>query len=260
MADTAPSPLEYFSGLAQMYAEHRPSYPPAAIDAVLAGLPQPVRVADVGCGTGISTRLLAQHGARVIGVDPNADMLTMARAFRADHSVIEYRTGTADCTGLAEASVDVVVCAQSFHWFDSIEALREFRRILVPSGRLALMWNVRDENDPFTAAYSDQARRAQADAALRGMQVHEARSGDPTSGGYFGQVQHLEFPNAQPLSLDGLLGRARSASYFPKSSLLREQFESELRQMFERFQVNGLVILLHVTRITLARSSPARAG
>jgi 2-polyprenyl-3-methyl-5-hydroxy-6-metoxy-1,4-benzoquinol methylase len=86
----------YFDGLARNYAQHRPDYPDEAIDFILAGLPPRVRTADVGCGTGISSRLLARRSASVIGIDPNSDMLDQARAdASADPAAtIEYRRGT----------------------------------------------------------------------------------------------------------------------------------------------------------------------
>src|SRR5262245_60360312 len=99
---------EYFTGLAQGYAEFRPSYPRQAIAAILEGLPTGVRFADIGCGTGISSRLLAAEGARVIGIDPNEDMLTQARSETQPDSLvrypIEYHKGTGEITGLPASS------------------------------------------------------------------------------------------------------------------------------------------------------------
>lgn len=249
-----PSVTAYFDGLARTYAQHRPSYPADAIDFILAGLNAGVRAADVGCGTGISSRLLAGHGAQVIGIDPNADMLEEARAQKAAASEgsIEYRVGTGEHTALHDASVDVVVCAQSFHWFEASAALSEFHRILTPSGRLALMWNVRDDRDALTAGYSDVAHRAQCDAVKRGVVVHEERYGDPMAGKLFSNRRQRSFPNPQELDVQGLLGRARSASYFPKQGSLRDEFDRELRALFDRFQQRGRIVLHHQTEVTMA--------
>jgi len=256
--------LEYFTGLAGVYDANRPSYPVEAIDAILDGLPRPMTIADIGCGTGISTRLLASRAgddARVLGVDPNIDMLREARtaAERAE-SRIDFREGTGERTGLDDANVDVVVCAQAFHWLNPLAALREFRRVLRPGGRLALVWNVRDDgHDEFTAAYSRIARRAMDDAASRGLEVHDLRSADPTVGGYFGNARLLKFGNPHRLTLDGLLGRARSASYFPKDDPLRSEMEKELRELFARYQREGAVMLWHRTEATLADRAASRA-
>ena len=66
------------------------------------------------------------------------------------HPLVEFRAATAEKTELANASVDLVTCFQSFHWFDPIPTLSEFHRILKSSGRLALIWGIWDENDEFT--------------------------------------------------------------------------------------------------------------
>src|SRR4051794_33099588 len=103
-----PSPshhaTERFTGLAQLYAKSRPGYPDAAIDFLMdrCGLRPGSVAVDVGCGTGISTRLFAQRGLRVIGVEPNADMRRQAEAAAVLPEVPtpEYRDGRGEATGL----------------------------------------------------------------------------------------------------------------------------------------------------------------
>ncbi len=243
----------YFAGLAQTYAQHRPSYPVAAIDFILEGMPVPVRAADIGCGTGISSRLLAENGAAVIGIDPNQEMLDEARSAGSDHQ-IEYKVGQAERLPLDDASVDLVLCAQSFHWFDPHATLREFHRVTKAGkySRAALMWNLRDESDPFTAGYGGVVRAAQEDAATRGLIVNSERAGDITLGGYFINPRTRSFPNPQSLDEDALLGRIRSASYFPKTGPLRDEREDTLRTLFKEHQRDGHVTLMHRTEVTLA--------
>ena len=215
------------------------------------GLAQPI-AADVGCGTGIATRLLAQRGVSVTGIDPNADMLDEARRRTPAGLEINYRVGRGESTGLADASVDLVLCAQSFHWFDAPAALREFHRILKPGGRLALMWNLKEDGEAFSATFTGIAERAQRDPAGRGLRVPSVREAYPTLGDYFRDVQRREFPNPQALNLDGVLGRMRSASYFPKSGPVRAQMEAELIESFNQHQRDGVVTLQQRTEVTLA--------
>ena len=120
---------------------------PQAIDAALDGLgdPRTLTIADVGAGTGISARLFAERGARVIAIEPNAQMRAAAEAHpRVD---VARRHGRADAV-LQSASVDAVVACQAFHWFATIEACTEFRRIA--RRRAVLLQYERDERDPFT--------------------------------------------------------------------------------------------------------------
>ncbi|HWB20342.1 MAG TPA: class I SAM-dependent methyltransferase [Phycisphaerales bacterium] len=254
---------EYFTGLSHTYAAYRPTYPLEAFSAMLAGLSQPVHAVDVGCGTGISTRLLAHHGASVIGIDPNHDMLQEARSTPLEQTgdlrnlpMITYQFGTADQTGLPDNSADLVLCAQSFHWFTPDTALREFHRILNPQGRLALMWNVRDDADPFTSGYGDAVRTAQSAARTAGRTVPEARSVEIDDYPYFTGIHTLKFPSSQSLDLEGLLGRLQSASYFPREGQLRTKLEQDLSTLFANHQQKSRVHLKYRCEVTLA--SPQR--
>ena len=248
-----PGSTHCFTGLAGDYASHRPSYPPEAIAKVLKGLHPPVRVADVGCGTGISSRLLAAQGAAVIGIEPNDDMLRAAAGELAPPAgAVNYRRATAEETGLPDGSQDLVVCAQSFHWLDAAAALREFHRILAPGGRLALIWNIRDPGDRFTSIYSEIMNRAEADARRAGRVGWREYAGDPLAGGWFRNVAFSSFPYRQLHDLAGLLGRARSASYFPREDPLRGELEEELAVAFGKHQSRGQVAIAYKTRVTLA--------
>src|SRR5262245_13861892 len=126
------NPTGRFSDRASDYVKYRPTYPAAAIDAVLEGLgPAGTLVAaDVGAGTGISSRLLAERGVRVIAVEPNRVMRDAAEP----HELVEWRDGRAEGTGLESSSLDLVLCAQSFHWFEPAAALGELARVLRPGG------------------------------------------------------------------------------------------------------------------------------
>ena len=154
-----------FTGHASAYAAARPSYPPESIDAVLDGLGDPASlvVADIGAGTGISSRAIAERGPRVLAIEPNAAMRANAKS----DPRIEWIDGTGEATTLAAASVDVVAAFQAWHWVDHAAAVAEARRIVRPGGRLAALYNERDERDPFTAAYGDIIRRYATDATER---------------------------------------------------------------------------------------------
>src|SRR5204862_5124880 len=115
MEPADPDPTRRFSDRAADYARYRPSYPAAAIDAILAGLPLPaaLTIADVAAGTGIATRLLADRGARVLAVEPNAAM----RAAAQPHPRVSWHDGTAEATGLPGSARDVVTVAPAVRWF-----------------------------------------------------------------------------------------------------------------------------------------------
>ena len=215
------APTSRFADRASDYARFRPSYPVAAIDAALEGLPRdpPPVAADIGAGTGISSRLLADRGVSVFAVEPNAAMRESADP----HPGVTFVDGTAEATGLETASVDLVICAQAFHWFRPKEALAEFRRIVKPRGRFVFLVNERDNEDAAMRVYNAAIKTAAERELSEGMRasVDEAlRAAGLTA-------RAAVFPYTQALSRDGLVGRARSASYVPKDGpgydhLLRE--------------------------------------
>jgi SAM-dependent methyltransferase len=234
-----------FSDRADDYVKYRPSYPAGAVAAIVDGLGAPGRlvVADVGAGTGISARLLGDLGARVVAVEPGEAM----RRAAARHDHVEWLAGRAEATGLRAESVDLVVCAQSFHWFHASQALREFARILKSHGRLAIVWNRRSQTDPLTAGYR------QAILDVGGEVAAERMPFDPESvarSELFGPLERLTFPNAQHLDLDGLLGRAWSASYVPKSGPDSDRLTDLLRTLHGRYaDTNGMVSLVYETEV-----------
>ena len=139
-----------FSAEAQRYAQGRPEYPEALSDWLRDALglrPQTVAV-DLGAGTGKFTRLLARTGARVVAVEPvDAMRAQLAEAL----PQVQALAGSAQSIPLANGFADALVCAQAFHWFATVEALEEMRRVLTAEGRLGLVWNVRDESLDWVA-------------------------------------------------------------------------------------------------------------
>ena len=133
-----------FGPQAAAYERGRPSYPPEAIDWMLAtGAGSPVcDVLDLGAGTGKLTTRLVERGLNVVAVDPIAEMLDVLRSTLPDTPAL---LGTAEQIPLPDNSVDAVLVAQAWHWFDPERASAEVARVLRPGGRLGLVWNTRDE-------------------------------------------------------------------------------------------------------------------
>lgn len=251
-ADAVPlyamAPLSRFSDRAADYAKYRPSYPAAAIATILDGLGDPAQLvaADIGAGTGISARLLAECGVHVLAIEPNAAMRQAADP----HPRVEFREATAEQTNLPDASADLVVCFQAFHWFNPTQSLPEFRRILKPSGRLALVWSERDEVDAFTAEYSHLIRRT-SDYHPAEKRRDSVKSFLASSD--FIHTRQYTFASRQVLDLPGLIGRSRSTSYLPREGTEHQQLISELKTLHDRWaDEQGLVYLVYCTSVYLA--------
>ena len=244
------NPTARFADRAADYRLYRPDYAPAAIDALLEPLdPAKAVIADVGAGTGISTRQVAARlrpGARVLAIEPNPAMRDAAEP----HPLVEWRAGTGESTGLPAASVDLVLCAQAFHWFRAGEAFAEFRRILRPGGRLALLNNDRDRSSPVTRDYGRLMRDASDNhPAETRHDSHIPIYMTPL----FRVADTGVFSHGQDLTLEGLLGRARSSSYCPTSG---PKWESLARGLTDLHRAHadaaGRVRLAYITALFLA--------
>ncbi|MGQ7295303.1 class I SAM-dependent methyltransferase [Quadrisphaera sp. KR29] len=157
MAPSDPPPALSFGAAAAGYAAVRPTYPAQALDFLLDGLPgafgeRRLRAADVGAGAGALTARLVERGLEVVAVDPDPQMLAQLHT---DVPGVPTFAGTAEHLPLPDASVDLVVLAQAWHWADPAAGSAEAGRVLAPGGRLGLLWNRRDATEPWVAALGD---------------------------------------------------------------------------------------------------------
>ncbi len=134
-----------FGGDVDAYEKGRPEYVDEHVGWLLEGVTG--RVLDLGAGSGKLTRTVRRLGFEVVAVDPDAQML-------ARNTGVESHAGTAESIPLPDASVAAVVVGQAWHWFDPTLAGPEAARVVVPGGRLGLIWNTRDAAHPFVAALS----------------------------------------------------------------------------------------------------------
>ncbi len=242
------NPLTRFSDRAGDYVKSRPSYPSTAIDFILASLSPSSQLvaADIGAGTGISSRLLAERGVRVIGIEPNAAMREAAELSPG----VEFRDGTAEATHLPDVSVDLVTCFQAFHWFNPEPTLLEFHRILKSSGRLALVWNNLDEDDEFTAQYS----RLISEASNNYSEKSRIKSVEPLlATTHFINIRSSTFVNIQKLDLTGLISRAMSSSHIPREGVAQQQLIKSLQELYQvKCDHCGFVHLAYCTSVHLA--------
>jgi SAM-dependent methyltransferase len=213
-------------------------------------------VADIGSGTGILTDQLLQAGYEAIGVEPNGPMRYAAEQQLATRPGFRSVAGTAEETKLSAHGVDLITCAQSFHWFDREKCRTEFDRILRPNGLIALIWNDRTQKDPFMDRYDEMLTKFVPEypncshRRVSQQDIETLFSAD--------SFELYHFPNQQSLTRDEFLGRLISSSYVPLSG---EPGHDELIEacnvLFNQFAAGGSVQFLYETQAYLGRHSAA---
>jgi ubiquinone/menaquinone biosynthesis C-methylase UbiE len=220
-----------FGAGAEAYEAARPGYPGAALDLLSTevGIGPGVDVCDLAAGTGKLTRSLLALGANVTAVEPVDAMRAQGRSAAPRATHLE---GTAEDIPLADASVDVVTVAQAFHWFDAPKALAEIARVLRGGGRLAILWNERDETTAWVAEMSRVIRWHERTVS---RYQHTAWAEIVAAGGQFTPLLEQVIPWEQPLTRALLADRVRSISYIAAMpSADRERLVGEVAALVAR--------------------------
>ncbi|HEX8581248.1 MAG TPA: methyltransferase domain-containing protein [Acidimicrobiales bacterium] len=215
------------------YERARPGYPPEVVDLLAAelGLGPGRTVVDLGAGTGKLTRLLPPTGARVVAVEPVAAMRDTLARLVPEAEVVD---GTAEAMPLEDGSADAVTVAQAFHWFDAPAALAELARVLRPGGGLALLWNTRDESEPWVAELSRLIHWH--DSPIPTYDRDRDWPGVVAASGRFTPVEHRRFHHDQEMGADLLVERVLSTSYIAaKPAGERERIAADVRGLVDGF-------------------------
>ena len=196
-----------FGAAAAAYAEHRPDYAEAAVRWALEPVRarSPVRVLDLGAGTGKLTATLTGLDAEVTAVEPDPAMLAeLRRSLRS----VRALPGSAEQIPLPAGSVDAVLAGQAMHWFDLGRAIPEIARVLTPGGVLAALWNVDDDRTGWVATLAEISKgksnatlRRWRDGVARARQERLAAAGS----GLFGPPEVGEFGHGQRRTADSLV-------------------------------------------------------
>lgn len=202
-----------FGARATDYDAVRPSY---AVEALLWALGRPapgLTVLDLGAGTGKATTIVANAGASVLAVEPDPGMRAVLQRRAVDHAssgggTVSVLEGFAEAVPLADASVDAVLVAQAFHWFDRERAVVEIARVLRPGGHLGLVWNRMDTSVAWVAEFD----------ALTGHTPRVGDSGPPDELGVpFLPDDSRDWPNVLRLTPDGLVQLAATFSWVARN-------------------------------------------
>lgn len=218
--DRSPERARTFDACADEYAVSRPSYPDRAVRWLVGE--SPVRVLDLGAGPGQMTAVLKSLGHDVVALDRSAPMLGQL-ATRLEVPVVR---ALAERLPFPAGSFDVVVAAQAYHWFDAERTLPEIARVLRTGGRVALVWNTRDESVPWV-------RRLTAITDAEPDDLGALTDTLPMSG-LFDLPESADFGFWQQLDLDALLALVSSRSSIATRAFReREEVLDQVRALYE---------------------------
>lgn len=242
-----------FSGKYSTYSRYRPGYPPKLLRLMEehTGLTPDSVVADIGSGTGIMSRLLLENGNTVYGVEPNDEMRQYSSMEFKDHSDFHPVKGTGEKTGLPDSSVDLVVCAQSFHWLNPDSAKVEFLRILNKNGQVALIWNDKDQDEnSFNSDYNLICAKFKKFKPKYNSSGSTLIDRDVLDNFFRGSYIATELENHQDLTLEGVMGRYSSTSYaISPQAPEYDSLVKEMEEAFRKHQKDGFVRIQYITRI-----------
>lgn len=230
---------EKFTGKADVYDKYRPAYP-AEIVQWLYDKTRAATVADVGAGTGRFTKCLSAKPWKITAVEPNADM---RERLRENCPNAEILNASAERTGIAAGSIDLVTAAQAFHWFDREQFKAECQRILTPNGRIALVWNNHREND---------FRRDRDEVLMKYCGICDSVGGGEKDGDlflrneYFSEMEYFSATHSVSMDEEQFVGYSLSHSYsLKKDDEQYEAFVDALRGIVRKHQRNGTVEVLY---------------
>jgi SAM-dependent methyltransferase len=243
-----------FDALASEYDAARPSYPDGLYDALdeLAGPLDGALVAEVGAGTGISTRGLLSRGADVVAYDLAPNMLERLRANGSPGPGALLGTAVADAHALPlrDGVADVVTYAQAFHWVRGPDAATEAARVLRLDGALAVWWNdSAAQGEPWWRRQQELLEQV-VTAYRRDYRVHDVAVDLRAA---FAGVETAEVPWVRRLDVETYVTFLASKSYVASLGGRLQTFLDEQRAVLAEAFPDGTVEEPYVTRLWVAR-------
>ena len=219
--------INIWSGEAANYDTYRPQAPTVIMDILtqLALIQRPQLVVDLGCGTGLSTRMWAERAERIIGIEPNADMRQQAEMSTAklpDAKNITYQDGLSTQTHLPSNSVDIVTVSQALHWMEPEPTFAEVVRILRPGGIFAAYdydvqptthWEVEQAENMVMARFRELRNTRGLDEGVKSW-ANEKLLERMQSSNLFRSTKEITLHNVEHGNADRLIGMVISWGSF----------------------------------------------
>ena len=235
-----------FDGLADEYTVGRPAYSEELIGCLYSryGISKTSVIADIGSGTGKFARHLLDRGSEVYCVEPNGYMRHTAERELCSYPNFHSVGGDAENTSLESCSVDFITTAQAFHWFDTVNFRRECSRIIKPGGKIILIWNIRDAEQPVNVGL----KRIYGDLCpdFRGFSGGIEEDDKRIDEFFDGKYDYVSFDNPVSYDKKHFLARSMSSSYSLKSSDDNySEYIQRLTDLFDKCAENDTVTVIY---------------
>lgn len=243
-----------FSDRVENYIKYRPGYPDEIISTLqleIGLMPNDV-IADIGSGTGISAKLFLEHGNIVFGVEPNEPMRKAAEGLLSEYKNFHSVHGSSEETNLKDHTIDLIVCAQAFHWFDKAKTKKEFQRIANTSAYLCLIWNDRKETEPFQIDYEKLIQ----EFAIDYNEISHRNITQEIIKDFYAPNTCKKFvlDYEQKFNLEGLIGRIISSSYMPNEDHPDfPKLKNAIIKLFNDYKQNGIVTFAYNTILYIGK-------
>ncbi len=251
-----------FHTAARHYLPGRPPYAPALIGRVVevCGLASTSRVLDLGCGPGSLALAFAPLAGGVVGIDPEPEMLWIARAEAARAGLrIDFREGSSRELGADLGLFRLAAIGRAFHWMDRQETLARLDRIVEPEGAVVLFgddhprvpdnrWGETFERLIDRYALADAARTARRAPEWL---THEAVLLDSP----FCHLERLSVIERRATPVERLVDRALSLSSVSQGQIggRADDLAREMREAMAAFAKDGVVTEVVESEALIAR-------
>lgn len=242
--------IDRFNLRAENYDKFRPGYPHTLLEYIYQHnrLSESSLITELGAGTGILSFELAKWPCELIAIEPNDEMREKAIKALKKMQNCKVLNATAEKTTLGDNSVDLIICAQSFHWFNTHKAKVEFTRILKKNKKVAIIWNIRSAETDFEKAYEDFILKYAIDYIE--VKRREFRGSNLDQFFRSGSYEEKVFIYDTYLTFQQLLGRTLSYSYMPNlGHPILPEMTTHLKTLFNQYSNKKIISLSYKTKL-----------
>lgn len=241
---------DIFTGKANNYAKYRPTYSREFIEYLYSdvGFKKESVIADIGSGTGILSELLLERSETVYCIEPNDDMMSIAKNVLENYKGFKPINAPAENTTLVNNSIDFITVAQAFHWFDTDQFKHECIKILKERGKVILIWNRMDMQTDIVL--ENEKINRELGSNFKGFHNGINPDDNRALGTFFknGKYERRQFDNDLIFAMDNFIGRNISSSHAPKEGDENyNSYISALKSLFDAYSVDDLLCIKNYT-------------